>query len=244
MDWGRAKNVLIYSFLLLNLLLCYQLWTDLREQAGANLDFTSLSGPAQQIMEQKDIRILCPIPAATPQLPDITYRYSAGEGDGTVQLARPVDSKLIFSFTELSRELKSQIPDIENYRFDPLESEVGKFVLHPLVDGKWPLFSVRLELVYNNQRIVAYRQPQIDIGESGKGKAQKVLPASKALGSLIEKFFPQGAAVKEIELGYYGELFNSESQVAAPMWRFLLEDGKSYYVNGISADIISPKTAE
>ncbi|WP_025692498.1 two-component system regulatory protein YycI [Paenibacillus zanthoxyli] len=242
MDWGRAKNVLIYSFLLLNLLLCYQLWVDLREQVSANLDFTSLSGSTQQIMEQKNIRILCPIPAATPGLPDITYRYSAGDGNGTVQLTRPVDSKLIFSFTELSGELESQIPDIGNYRFDPLESEVGKFVLHPLVDGKWPLFSVRLELVYNNQRIVAYRKPQIDIGEGGKGEAQKVLPASKALGSLIEKFFPQGAAVKEIELGYYGELFNSESQVAAPMWRFLLEDGKSYYVNGISADIISPKT--
>ncbi|MNB71034.1 YycH protein [compost metagenome] len=242
MDWGRAKSVLIYSFLLLNLLLCYQLWVDLRDQASASMDFTSLSDATQQIMKQKDIRILSPIPANTPQLPDITYRYSAGEGDGTVKLDQPVDSKLIFTFSELSAALQDEIPDIGNFRFDSLESEGGVFVLHPLVDGKWPLFSVKLELIYDNQKIVAYRRPQIEIGENGEGKVQKVLPASKALGSLIEKFFPQGAAVKEIELGYYGELFNSENQVAAPMWRFMLEDGRTYYVNGISADIISPKT--
>lgn len=41
MDWGRAKNVLICAFLGLNLLLCYQLWVDLRDQVSANLDFTS-----------------------------------------------------------------------------------------------------------------------------------------------------------------------------------------------------------
>lgn len=35
MDWGRAKNVLIYAFLLLNLVLGYQLWNDLREQADS-----------------------------------------------------------------------------------------------------------------------------------------------------------------------------------------------------------------
>jgi regulatory protein YycI of two-component signal transduction system YycFG len=76
MDWGRAKSVLIYAFLVLNLLLCYQLWIDVRDQVSAGLDFTSLSAETQAVMEEKGIRLLCPIPAATPQLTDITYRYS------------------------------------------------------------------------------------------------------------------------------------------------------------------------
>lgn len=246
MDWGRAKNVLIYAFLLLNLLLCYQLWMDLRDQVSANLDFTSLSEETQQIMEQKGIRVLSPIPAATPQLPDITYRYSGEEqGQSPVELEKPIDSKLIYSsFSELSKELKDQIPDIAGYRLDSQESEVGKFVLHPLVQKQWPLFRVSLELINSNQKIVAYRRPEIEIGPSSSQKAQKVLPASQALSSLIEKFFANDTVVTDIELGYYGELFNSESQVAAPMWRFMLENGKSYYVHGISADIISPKTTE
>lgn len=248
MDWGRAKNVLIYAFLVLNLLLCYQLWMDLRDQASANLDFTSLSGEIQAVMEQKGIRVLCPIPAATPQLPDITYIYSGEEQDDPpTPLEEPIDSGLMYSsFTELSNALQGQIPDIANYRFDSQESEVGKFVLHPLVDKKYSLFRVRLELINSNQKIVAYRWPKIEIGASSSedGDVQKVLPASQALSSLIEKYFPADSVVKEIELGYYGELFNSESQVASPMWRFMLEDGSAYYVDAISADIISPKTTE
>lgn len=246
MDWGRAKNVMIYAFLVLNLLLCYQLWIDLRDQASANLDFTSLSQETQAVMEEKAIRVLCPIPAATPQLPNITYHYSGDEqNDPPVQLKEPVDSKLIYSsFTELSSALQGQITDIANYRFDSQESEVGKFVLHPLVDKKYSLFRVRLELINSDQKIVAYRWPKIEIEAGSEDKAQKVLPASQALSSLIEKYLPANSVVKEIELGYYGELFNSESQVASPMWRFMLENGNAYYVDAISADIISPKTTE
>lgn len=247
MDWGRAKNVLIYAFLGLNLLLCYQLWIDLRDQASASLDFTSLSAETQAVMEQKGIRVLCPIPAATPQLPDITYHYSGEEQQAApVQLKEPIDSKLFYSsFSELSKLLEGQITDIANYRFDSQESEVGKFVLHPLVDKKWALFRVRLELINIDQKIVAYRWPQIKIGTSDSSEdVQKVLPASQALSSLIEKYFPEDSVVKEIELGYYGELFNSESQVASPMWRFMLENGNAYYVDAVSADIISPKSTE
>lgn len=247
MDWGRAKNVLIYAFLALNLLLCYQLWIDLRDQASANLDFTSLSAETQAVMDQKNIRVLCPIPAATPQLPDITYRYSGEEqNQPPVELKEPVNSSLIYSsFTDLSNALAGQIPDIANYRFDSQESEPGKSVLHPLVDNKWSLFRVKLELINSDQKIVAYRWPQIEIGPMGSTEdVQKVLPASQALSSLIEKYFPVNSVVKEIELGYYGELFNSESQVASPMWRFILENGSAYYVDAISADIISPKTTE
>lgn len=246
MDWGRAKNVLIYAFLVLNLLLCYQLWIDLRDQASANLDFTSLSEETQAVMEQKGIRILCPIPAATPELPDITYRYSGEEQNETpVELKEPIDSGLMYSsFSELSSALEGQIPDIAKYRFDAQESEVGKFVLHPLVDNKWSLFRVRLELINSDQKIVAFRWPKIEIGASSSEDVQKVLPASQALSSLIEKYFPADSVVNEIALGYYGELFNSESQVASPMWRFMLKNGNAYYVDAISADIISPKTTE
>lgn len=246
MDWGRAKNVLICAFLGLNLLLCYQLWIDLRDQVSANLDFTSLSEETQAVMEQKGIRVLCPIPASTPQLPNITYRYSAEEqNEPPIKLDIPIDSKLIYSsFTDLSKALESQIPDIANYRFDSQESEVGKFVLHPLVQNQWSLFRVRLELINSDQKIVAFRSPKIEIGASSSDKEQKVLPASQALSSLIEKYFPADSVVKEIELGYYGELFNSESQVASPMWRFMLENGNAYYVDAISADIISPKTTD
>lgn len=262
MDWGRAKNVLIYAFLLLNLVLGYQLWADVREQADTNLDFASLADSTQKAMEEKSIQLLCPIPSMTPALPKISYHYVTGESIGKpVTLKKPVESKLIFMGTDLADALDDQIPEFGNYRYDPQASQemteaelkrvkvagaAGRFVLHTLVDGKWPLFNDQLELYYSEQKIVSYRQSLMEIVPMEDEQEQKILPASGALKRLVDAFIPEGSAIKDIQLGYYGQVFNSESQVAAPSWRFTLESGEMYYVQGISGDVTvnSPKDEE
>lgn len=246
MDWGRAKNVLIYAFLLLNLVLGYQLWNDLQEQADSNPDFTSLESSIQKSMDDKRIRVLAKIPTETPELSKISYRFVNGgeQGGELVDLPVPVDSKLIYTPKELANALKTSLPNIGEYRYDEAASRAGEYMmLHPLVDGKWPLFKIELKLYYSNQKIISYREQVIEIGGSEGEKKQRVLSASKALGNLIENFLPEGSVVTEIELGYYGEVFNSDAHLpAAPAWRFILESGKEYYVQGISGDVISPNT--
>ncbi|AJS60663.1 two-component system regulatory protein YycI [Paenibacillus sp. IHBB 10380] len=245
MDWGRAKNVLIYAFLLLNLVLGYQLWIDVREQANANLDFTSLGANTQKMMKEKNIQLLSLIPNVTPVLPKITYHYLTGDSTSDpVVLEQPIDSKLVFIGNELVKALANQIPQIKDYQFDPTSREDGVFVLHPLVEGKWPLFNdqTKLNLMYSDQKINSYQLSLIEINSSNEEEQQKVLPAADALGTLVDNnYIPPNSVVKDIKLGYYGEMFNSENQVAAPAWRFTLENGV-YYVQGISGDVISPKT--
>lgn len=245
MDWGRAKNVLIYAFLLLNLVLGYQLWSDYREQQGANLGFDSLSESTQRAMEDKNIQVLTSVPADTPSLPKISYRYTEELPDGPVQLAIPADSKLIFTPGELVSALKNEIPRIGNYSYDAFagSSEDGSFTLHPLFEGQWPLFNADLELFYTDQKITAYLGSPVQIQNAG-GETE-VLPAQKALGTLVENYLPEGSVVKEITLGFYGQTFDSETQVAAPVWRFTVENGDPssysvYYVQGASGDVISP----
>ncbi|OWA35775.1 hypothetical protein B9G55_07700 [Saccharibacillus sp. O16] len=246
MDWGRAKNVLIYAFLLLNLVLGYQLWNDVREQQGASLGFDSLSVSTQRAMEAKNIQVLTSVPSDTPTLPKISYRYTRERPSKPVQLLAPVDSKLIFAPGDLASALRSEIPEIGSYSYDAFAGggEDGSFTLHPLFEKQWPLFNASLELFYNDQKITAYRGAPVDIQDAG-GAAQ-VLPAPKALGTLIENYLPNGAVVKEIELGFYGQTFDSETQVAAPVWRFTVENAEGgsaysvYYVQGISGDVISP----
>lgn len=242
MDWSRAKNVLIYAFLMLNLVLGYQLWSDLREQADANPDLTSLTDNTQQVMEDKGIRVTGQLPEETPKLPKINYRFTGAEDGEQIMLNTPVSSRLIFTHDELVSELKDAIPAIGSYRYDPLDNGEGRFALHPLVKGKYPLFTVNLNLYYSEQRIVAYYEQQIEISSIGEEKGQRVLSASKALSNLVENYLPNDSVVKSIELGYYGELFNSDAQVAAPVWRFILESGEVYYVQGISGDVISPSS--
>lgn len=94
---------------------------------------------------------------------------------------------MIFSQSELEDALQREIPQIGTYRLDQLMAEDGAFVLHPLVDGKWPLFNVSLELFYSDQKIKGYRQTPVRI-TTAEESDQQVLPASKALGTLIENF--------------------------------------------------------
>ncbi|OAB42030.1 two-component system regulatory protein YycI [Paenibacillus glacialis] len=244
MDWGRAKNVLIYAFLLLNLVLGYQLWNDVREQANANLDYTSLDEYTQKIMQEKNIQLLCPIPPRTPALPKITYRFKSSENRDPVELSEPLDSKLVFMGNDLTKALEKYIPQFKDYRYDPMESEYGAFVFHPLVEEEWPLFNdqLKLKLLYREQKITSYQLSVTEILPSNDEEQQKVLHASDALAKLINNnYIPVNSAVKDIQLGYYGEMFNSENQVAAPVWRFTLEN-EIYYVQGISGDVISSKT--
>lgn len=245
MDWGRAKSVLIIAFLLLNVLLGYQLWSDIQERLNSNIDLTELKPETLAVMQKKKIELTEAIPRETPQLRDLTYLLMPKPGDGLVQLQTPVDSKVIFSADELEKALGGVIPDLDDYVFDPSANRSnGVFVLYRVVDSR-PLFDVKLELYYNsNQKIVAYSQDRIELIPSEQAKKQTVLPASKAVGSLIESYLPEGSVIKEIRLGYHGQPFDSETQVAAPSWRVMLEDGKVFYVQAISGDVVTDDEAQ
>ena len=240
---GPCQNVLIYAFLLLNLVLGYQLWMDYREQVGSNLDFTSLSESTQQVIEENRIQLLSPIPTETPQLPKINYIYSVEAQGGPVGLEQPIDTELIYADEkELRNALEGKIKDLGNYRHDPQSDKENIIVFRPLVQKEWPLFNVELEFIYESQKIHAYREPVFEIMPTDDMEEQKVLPASKALETLIERnFIPPDSAVRDIQLGYYGQLFNTEDQLAAPTWRFTLDHGEMIYVQGISGDVLTPK---
>jgi regulatory protein YycI of two-component signal transduction system YycFG len=101
---------------------------------------------------------------------------------------------------------------------------------------------VKLVLYHSNQKITAYKQDRIELVSTEEGPKQTVLSATKALDLLIGNHLHNGAVIKEIKLGYHGQIFNnSETQVAAPSWRVLLEDGSVIYVNAISAEVVIEK---
>ncbi|WP_018754199.1 two-component system regulatory protein YycI [Paenibacillus terrigena] len=247
MDWSRAKSVLILAFLILNIILGYQLWLDVREQLSSNLDWTSLPEDTKKQMEMKLIQVQGKIPSETPALIERTFQFVDEEQNtNRVDLPAPVSSQLIFNEKELRKALKDEVPTIERYVFDPPTSPPtspdGVFRLQYMLDNKWPMFEVSLELFYANQNIVAYRENKVVELESKEkaDKEQKVLPATNALGILIEKFLPTGSVVKEIKLGYHGQVYN-ETLVTAPAWRIVLESGDIYFVNAISAEVYHPK---
>ncbi|WP_028563601.1 two-component system regulatory protein YycI [Paenibacillus pinihumi] len=241
MDWRRAKSVLIFAFIMLNILLGYQLWLDVRERLESNMDMTDLPPEIQRIMQEKNVRLIGKIPAGTPVLPDLEYRFKKSpDTSGEIPLKTPVNTRIVFNEKELLDELGDTIPSLGDYAFDSEASTYGTdgvFVLYRMQD-KLPMFDVRLELRYSNQKIIAFRQLAVEQVKHGKSREQAVLSASKAIGRLIEKYLQPGSAIKDIRLGYHGLFFDTDMQVATPSWRVLLEDGEIYYINALTAEVV------
>ncbi|WP_027094440.1 two-component system regulatory protein YycI [Cohnella thermotolerans] len=242
MDWGRAKNVLILAFLLLNIVLGYQLWLEWQERIDSSVDWTSLPPETRQIMTNKGIRVDAEIPTETPEMREITYRLLENPDGGSgspIPLESQPNTRVVFAPEELQQALGGAIPELSEYRFDNLGSNEKMFVLNRMVDG-WPIFDVKIELFYKDQKITAYHQDRIEILPYGEAKLQKVLPATKAVANLIDRnYLPAGSVIKEIQLGYHGQIFDSETQVSAPSWRVLLEDGEVFYVHAISGEAVT-----
>ncbi|BBH23418.1 hypothetical protein Back11_47630 [Paenibacillus baekrokdamisoli] len=254
MDWGRAKSVLIFSFLLLNLLLGYQLWSSIREGLSTSGDMNDLPVDTIRLMQDKGIKLApgTSIPSETPELGDLTFRSKTKLGQGEIiKLKQPVETKIVFNAGELLAGLSAVIPDLNLYAFDSAYvPDLSKFKLDAAYEGVYilyrtnkqkPIFDVKLELYYNNQKIVAYRQDVIEFVNSQGSPLQSVLPSVSILQRLVEgQYLKNGAIIKDIKLGYHGPNFaNSETQVSAPSWRVMLEDGGIYYVNAISGEVVT-----
>ncbi|MFC5703100.1 two-component system regulatory protein YycI [Cohnella faecalis] len=243
MDWGRAKNVLILAFLMLNVLLGYQLWSEWRDQGSSSVDWTSLPPDTQQIMQEKNIRVEGKIPTETPEMRILTFtlKKQPSKSDKAAEktaIEPQPESRIVFYRKELESALGGTIPDLKHYEYDQgWGNREGVFVLNRMVDG-YPMFDIRLELYNSDQRIMAYRQDTIQTLSSEGSKDQQVLPAAQAVARLIDYNLQAGSVIKDIRLGYHGQLFDT---ISAPSWRVLLESGEVYYVHAISGDVSTDK---
>lgn len=243
MDWSRAKSILIFSFLLLNLLLGYQLWSDVRAQLNANANSAELPAEKLLLMQQKKISLSTNLPSDTPRMGDLTYLLQSDsmENREPTIINPAVDSAVVFNSKQLIRTLGDLIPDLKEYTYDVHSSRDGVFVMQRMVDGL-PMFQTKLELYNSNLKITAFLQDRVEITRTGD--AQQVLSSSKIVSSLIESYLESGAVIVDIQLGYYGQIFDSEIQVATPAWRVMLDDSKVYYVDAISGEVLIDNTED
>lgn len=241
MDWGKAKTVLILSFLFLNILLGYQLWATGWGRSESNTAF--IIQETNELLASKNIQLnVEEVPGEAPLLKSFTVRYDELSMDASKQmLSQPVPMGSPFT-KNFSRDLMIHTPVryADHYEIDLIRSDDGVYVFNQIVD-KIPLFDSTLQLYEKNNEIVAYKQTYVEVQSGGEQQEQKVISAYTAIRRLAENYLPEGSVIIDVQLGYHGTSFDSETQYMLPFWRIMLADGNPYYVQAYNGEVDEPR---
>ncbi|GAA3410814.1 two-component system regulatory protein YycI [Paenibacillus hodogayensis] len=246
MDWSRAKSIFILSFLALNLLLGYELWSGKWNAIGESKKTSAdIAQELDRIMVSRGIKMSASVPKETPKMREITVKWVDGETYGRkISLPEPLRYNLFLSKGSLKDLASRAIPKIESYAYDRVTSKDGLFMMNQLF-GEYPLFDVNLELYMTNGEVTGYRQAFVEVDTGSEGKEEKkVISAYTVLRTLAEKYLQNGSVVTDIRLGYHGQFFETEQWSTLPTfptWRVALDNGDIYYVQGFRGDV---ETAE
>lgn len=237
MDWSRAKTILLVSFLLLNVLLGYQLWSDKMSPLGNDSDVNEATPEIEQIMALKDIVLSAEVPRETPKLREIDVKITPSNGAPIiVALPSPFRASELQDKATLKNAISRQIPDGESYQLDDFDSKGDNHVLHQM-QGLYPLFDVLLELNEVEGVIKSYKQTHAEVLSGAVVKEQKVLTGYTAIELLVEKYLKAGSNIIDVRLGYHGQTFDAETRVLAPYWRIVTDQGDRFFVHAITGAV-------
>ncbi|MFB0847132.1 two-component system regulatory protein YycI [Paenibacillus oleatilyticus] len=247
MEWGRAKTILILSFLLLNVVLGIQLWSSRADLLDLEANAIGAAEEIQRLSKSKSIQVPPDIPKDVPKLREIVVRFDDNfNPEKAVPLAAPFKFDPLISKGSFRDVLaRTGIPKIESYQFDPMTSLGGTYVFHQLY-GTLPMFDVQLRLFEKNGQITSYQQGYVEVQSDVQQKEQKVITAYIALRSLIENYLPSGAVITSVRLGYHGQVYNSQTLNMWPSWRVSLgnADGDVYYVHALNGAVEGPQKSK
>ncbi|GIP40604.1 hypothetical protein J31TS4_38840 [Paenibacillus sp. J31TS4] len=242
MDWGKAKSILILSFLFLNLLLGYQLWTTYYEQTHAETDTTLIVEETNKLLSEKRIQLQADVPKDMPKLRSFTVRFLGEQQEDVVPLSPPVKLANVLS-RNFAKELAAKTPvkNASDYALDNVRTQDGVYVFNQVID-KVPMFDVNLILYEKKGEFVGYKQAYVEVqsgGEQKEQKEQKVISAYTAIRSLAETYLEEGSVIKDVRLGYHGQSFDSETRYMLPFWRITPAEGTPFYVQAYIGEVES-----
>lgn len=239
MNWSRAKSILIVSFLLLNMILGFQLWsTNRSNQTDIASDATSIMEDLNRALRNKNIRVTDELPTELPKLKVITVKYDDSIKPGEEKkLKTPLYmSTLLGKGASKEAQSMSEIPNFAMYQLDSAISRDGIYVFSQLY-GKIPLFDVMVELNEMNGEITSYRQAYVEVESEVEQTEQKMISAQLAVRSLVDNYLSDGSIITEVRLGYHGQPYNSQTQPMYPHWRVTIDNGDIYYLQAFNGAV-------
>ncbi|WCK54498.1 two-component system regulatory protein YycI [Aneurinibacillus sp. Ricciae_BoGa-3] len=250
MDWGRAKIILILSFLLLDIFLTYQIISVKNRIQETAPQGELIPSSLDDLLKTRHIVMNVEIPKETPDMHYINVRFTP-IADYTEQLIgqrleQQKGNEIIALFQQpfpllspsssggIMKDLGNSIAFSQDYRYDK-ETSTADMKRFYQVSHTFPLFSAPLDIVVAHGRAVAYRQIHVQVINQGVGR--KMISAVTAVRTLIDNgYIRYGEGISGISLGYYGHIYDADIQVLAPVWR-VVHTHDTHYVNGITGAI-------
>ncbi|MBO8165114.1 MAG: two-component system regulatory protein YycI [Brevibacillus sp.] len=254
MDWSRAKTILIWAFLLLDLFLGYQVYASRTQQWNDIQLVHKGAGDIELLLAQRSITLAVEIPEEIPQVHHVHVEYLTA--DSLMNLPLPADQQMTISDSliiarfdkpiplsevknpaEFLRGVSQRIVYADEYQPDKYYTGRGLLRYWQQYEGL-PIFVAPLEFFVHKQTVTGYQQSYLRIRNQGTGR--QVISAYTALRSLLEKQLIQnGETIEDVTMGYYGHEYDADIQVLAPIWR-IIHDGKIDYVNAFTGAVERP----
>lgn len=229
MDWGKAKTILIITFMGLNILLYYQWWQIQGEAPEYLPEAISQEEDLLRYLEQKDIILDTEMTANPQALPGLSLVF--GESAEMVVFDSPIDQfQAGDSFLEW---LADNDLHQTTYRRDHY-MELSDQIVYVQNHEGWPIFNARLVLWLEDGMVTSYKQI---FATAEEGDLLRVLPAVSVLRTLAENHISSGSTIADIQLGYHGQQFDADIQYFTPYWRVILLGGTTYYVHALTGSV-------
>lgn len=234
MDWSRAKTILIFTFIMLNLFLGLQL-NQLVEQQSDYVETEEISlMQLKQIAKKNNIRF-ADEPSQTPvRLSAYNATITPIKQDGWKRDERGSYSKTFASplpfqnDRKLNELLSREVPYFANYQRTSTLKEKRTYV--QTVNGR-PIWDATLEVEFAGNAIKALRIVHYELTQLPT--QEELLPYPSALYQVIINLNTSGpTSIDHPKLGYRAKAYSGERQILVPYWQF--EVGNNLiYVNAI-----------
>ncbi|WP_025027554.1 two-component system regulatory protein YycI [Caldalkalibacillus mannanilyticus] len=252
MNWSRIKTIFILAFLILNSFLGYQLW----EKQTKKIEMAQVyESSMDELLLLKHITLATELSVEQTQMSQLNTQfaiyslqelYHVSKQNILIEneqlhaqlmepypLAEPFDPYLF-----QQNFMKGHVLNGEQYVFDR-KTPTEIVYLQKIQD--YPIFLSTVKFSIEDQRVVEYKQVYHEV--VNKGTEQPVISSFTTIRALLDhQVIPPNSTIQRVTLGYYGQIYEIESQVLTPVWRVLIEhEGKqiTYYVNAFTGALES-----
>ncbi|EPR29599.1 hypothetical protein I656_00767 [Geobacillus sp. WSUCF1] len=253
MDWSKTKTIFIIVFLILDCFLGYQfmekrnssqldviLETTIEEQLEANgityVDLPKEVTKAAYVSGKSRSFTMADVKKLPGQKVKIEGETKV-KGTFIDPVALPIDDPY-----QLREFLQRYIIGGGQYAFWSFDEKQGILTCYQVYDGKMIYGNENSKLVIHvngRREALSYEQTMLSDLEKYERK-QDIVPAIKAIETLYRKGHLQpGDRVTKVELGYYGLVQFTASQVLTPTWHIVVNRKEDYFVNAFEGQVIN-----